>query len=174
MRGKRGIRTLGTHYRYNTLAGCHNKPTLSPFLFFLGVISDSNRGYQYHKLTCLPLTLITPYSCPGKDRTSKLRIQSAVTLPICLRDIILSGKRDSNSHVAHVPNVVTYQLVHYPWSVFRGYFLTTSSARQHLGGKHFSRGEPIFHFLLDTCSLLTAVQSVTTREPNIVFIFCVW
>ena len=34
--------------------------------------------------------------------------------------------------------------------------------------KYFSRGEPIFHFLLDSCSLLTMVHTVTTREPNIV------
>ena len=32
-----------------------------------------------------------------------------------------------------------------------------------------SRGEPIFHFLLDSYSLLTMVQSVTVREPNLIF-----
>ena len=33
-----------------------------------------------------------------------------------------------------------------------------------------SRGEPIFHFLLDSYSLLTMVQSVTAREPNLIFV----
>ena len=33
-----------------------------------------------------------------------------------------------------------------------------------------SRGEPIFHFLLDSCSLLTIVHTVTTREPNLIFV----
>ena len=33
-----------------------------------------------------------------------------------------------------------------------------------------SRREPIFCFLLDSYSLLTMVQSVTVREPNLIFV----
>ena len=35
--------------------------------------------------------------------------------------------------------------------------------------KHFSRGEPICRFLLDSCGLLIMIHAATTGEPNIVF-----
>ena len=36
-----------------------------------------------------------------------------------------------------------------------------------------SRGESICRLLLESCSLLTIVQSVTTRKPNLIFFYVV-
>ena len=50
------------------------------------------------------------------------------------------------------------------------YSLAAVSERLLLPKLKLSRGEPIFHFLLDSCSLLTIVHTVTTREPNLIFV----
>ena len=57
-------------------------------------------------------------------------------------------------------------------TTYAGYLIYSQAPNQFVRYSQLklSRGEPIFHFLLDSCSLLTMVHTVTTREPNLIFV----